>query len=99
VLSDKRCLQGRAEHTAGGMGSVSNGREEMWGQGSSCQQRQLQAAETWAGRERELLPETPRKGGDTGTACQVCSAGTFSAANPCPPLPPSTASALRGFRA
>ena len=53
---------GRAE-PAGGMGTVRTDREEMWGQRNSSWQGQLQAAETWAGSERELLPETPLEEG------------------------------------
>jgi len=38
-------LQGRAGHTGAGLGSVSTGREEMWGQSKSSWQRRLQAVE------------------------------------------------------
>ena len=45
------------------MGTVRTDREEMWGQRNSSWQGQLQAAETSAGSERELLPETPLEEG------------------------------------
>ena len=49
------------------MGSVSTDREEAWGQGNASWQGQLQAAETWAGGERELLPSRSWEG-DSGTS-------------------------------
>lgn len=42
-------LQGRAGHTGAGLGSVSTGREEMWGQRNRSQLGEVQAAEM--GRE------------------------------------------------
>lgn len=45
------------------MESVSPDRGETRGRRSSSRQGQLRAAETWAGRNRELLPEMPLEGG------------------------------------
>ena len=46
-----------SEHIDSGMGSVNVDREETWGHRSGSQQGHGQAAGTWAGGERELLPE------------------------------------------
>ena len=58
------------------MGSVSS-REGLWSE------EELQAAETWAGRERDLLPERWWEG-DWAPPCYPCSADTFPAAAPWP---------------
>ena len=49
-------MQGRAEHTAHGMGSGSTEREQSWAQSSSSWQGQLQAAEPWAGSGGKVQP-------------------------------------------
>ena len=43
-------LQGRAGHTGAGLGSVSTGREEMWGQRNRSQLERSRQ-QRWAGRE------------------------------------------------
>ena len=66
------------------MGSVSDCMEETWGQSNSSQQGQLPAAEaeTWAGSEQELLPETPWEWGFRHLPAIPSTAGAFSGANP-----------------
>ncbi|KAK4806058.1 hypothetical protein QYF61_007035 [Mycteria americana] len=54
------------KHPVRGMGSVSTGREETWGQRNGSWQGQLQAAETGAGTERKVL--TAKAEGDLGTS-------------------------------
>ena len=72
---------------------MSTEREETWGQRNSSRQGQLQAAETWAGRDRQLLPERLWEGGFAQFPAIPCSA--FPRASPSSPLPPTTASSPR----
>ena len=60
-----------------GVRSVNMDREEMRGQRNSSGQGHLQAAETWAGRERDLLPETPWEGRFGHVFAIPCSADAF----------------------
>ena len=51
----RRGVQGRAEHTAGGMRAVSTDREEIRGKRNSFRQGQFQAPEALARSERNRL--------------------------------------------
>ena len=76
---------------------MSTDREEAWGQGNGSWQGQLQAAEIWAGGERELLPSRSWEG-DSGTTL-LSLAVQMPSAEPTPwsPLPPSGVSAIKAM--
>lgn len=61
--ASRMCLQGREEHKVFAVSSVNLCREQTQGRSNRSRQGQLQVAETRAGRERELLPETQREWG------------------------------------
>jgi len=66
----------------GEMGSVSIDREKTQGHRNSSHKGQRQAAETWAGSERELLPEMSWEWGFKHLPPILCSADTFPNTTP-----------------
>ena len=70
-----RFLQGRAEFTVGGMGSV-------LGQRNSSQQGHLLAAERWSESERKLLPDTSCEVGVQEVLCQPLQGRCFPLSKP-----------------
>lgn len=61
--ASRRRLQGTDEHKVFAVSSVNLCREQTQGRSNSSRQGQLQGAETRAGTEGEMLPETQREGG------------------------------------